>query len=200
MRLRTLGAVCAIVRCRGALLRTRADPPPPGARRWPRRSPAPPDASAVHAAVMRRLVDRHVCTKRRHVRLLGERLSLQRAPRSCAAGCAAPDPGSGSHADARAARRHPRAAQAAERPLRRRARRADPGRAEGDRAVRVARQPAGDLGRRDVPRQVPVLLRHVAQRSAARATPPRASETEQDRRAAILYRRYGPGQWPVCGR
>ena len=25
-------------------------------------------------------------------------------------------------------------------------------------------------------------------------------ETEQDRRAAILYRRYGPGQWPVCGR
>ena len=30
--------------------------------------------------------------------------------------------------------------------------------------------------------------------------PARASETEQDRRAAMLYRRYGAGQWPVCGR
>ena len=30
--------------------------------------------------------------------------------------------------------------------------------------------------------------------------PARASETEQDRRAALLYRRYGAGQWPVCGR
>ena len=30
--------------------------------------------------------------------------------------------------------------------------------------------------------------------------PARASETEQDRRAAMLYKRYGPGQWPVCGR
>jgi len=30
--------------------------------------------------------------------------------------------------------------------------------------------------------------------------PAQASEAEQDRRAAILYRRDGPGQWPVCGR
>ncbi|HEV7807519.1 MAG TPA: transglycosylase family protein [Solirubrobacteraceae bacterium] len=30
--------------------------------------------------------------------------------------------------------------------------------------------------------------------------PAAASETEQDRRAALLYRRHGPGQWPVCGR
>jgi hypothetical protein len=30
--------------------------------------------------------------------------------------------------------------------------------------------------------------------------PAQASETEQDRRAAILYRRAGAGQWPVCGR
>ena len=30
--------------------------------------------------------------------------------------------------------------------------------------------------------------------------PAEASETEQDRRAAMLYRRDGPGQWPVCGR
>ena len=27
-----------------------------------------------------------------------------------------------------------------------------------------------------------------------------ASEAEQDYRAAVLYRRSGPGQWPVCGR
>jgi soluble lytic murein transglycosylase-like protein len=30
--------------------------------------------------------------------------------------------------------------------------------------------------------------------------PAGASETEQDRRAAMLYRRHGAGQWPVCGR
>lgn len=28
--------------------------------------------------------------------------------------------------------------------------------------------------------------------------PARASEAEQDRRAATLYERSGPGQWPVC--
>jgi hypothetical protein len=30
--------------------------------------------------------------------------------------------------------------------------------------------------------------------------PAKASETEQDRRAAKLYRTGGPGHWPVCGR
>jgi transglycosylase-like protein len=29
--------------------------------------------------------------------------------------------------------------------------------------------------------------------------PAAASEEEQDRRAALLYQRSGPGQWPVCG-
>ena len=29
--------------------------------------------------------------------------------------------------------------------------------------------------------------------------PAAASEAEQDRRAAILYERAGPGKWPVCG-
>jgi len=29
--------------------------------------------------------------------------------------------------------------------------------------------------------------------------PAAASEAEQDRRAAMLYERSGPGQWPVCG-
>jgi soluble lytic murein transglycosylase-like protein len=29
--------------------------------------------------------------------------------------------------------------------------------------------------------------------------PAAASEAEQDRRAAMLYARSGPGQWPVCG-
>ena len=33
-----------------------------------------------------------------------------------------------------------------------------------------------------------------------RGDPAAASETEQDRRAAILYRTGGPGHWPVCGR
>lgn len=30
-------------------------------------------------------------------------------------------------------------------------------------------------------------------------SPAAASEAEQDRRAAMLYERSGPGQWPVCG-
>ena len=29
--------------------------------------------------------------------------------------------------------------------------------------------------------------------------PAAAPEAEQDRRAAMLYARSGPGQWPVCG-
>jgi hypothetical protein len=29
--------------------------------------------------------------------------------------------------------------------------------------------------------------------------PAAASEAEQDKRAAMLYNRSGPGQWPVCG-
>jgi hypothetical protein len=29
--------------------------------------------------------------------------------------------------------------------------------------------------------------------------PSEASETEQDYRAALLYTRSGPGQWPICG-
>jgi hypothetical protein len=33
-----------------------------------------------------------------------------------------------------------------------------------------------------------------------RGDPAAASETEQDRRAARLYRTGGPGHWPVCGR
>lgn len=33
-----------------------------------------------------------------------------------------------------------------------------------------------------------------------RGDPAAASETEQDRRAAVLYRTGGPGHWPVCGR
>lgn len=33
-----------------------------------------------------------------------------------------------------------------------------------------------------------------------RGDPVDASEAEQDRRAAILYRRTGPSSWPVCGR
>ena len=30
-------------------------------------------------------------------------------------------------------------------------------------------------------------------------SPAAASEAEQDKRAAMLYARSGPGQWPVCG-
>jgi hypothetical protein len=38
------------------------------------------------------------------------------------------------------------------------------------------------------------------QEAGGSGDPAAASEAEQDMRAAILYRKAGPGRWPVCGR
>ena len=53
--------------------------------------------------------------------------------------------------------------------------------ARADRAVRVGRRPDRGLGRRPLPRQVPVLARDLARRSAARGDPAQAPEAVQDR-------------------
>src|SRR4051812_46947970 len=75
MRLRTLGAVCASCAVAAPSSALAAGAVPAAA---PLAAPlaAPPAAAAIRAAVMARLVNRHVFMKRRHVRLLGERLTL----------------------------------------------------------------------------------------------------------------------------
>src|SRR3954469_16205509 len=72
MRLRTLSAVCASCAATAPSPAVAADPEAARAAPLAALGPASP---AVHTAVMTRLVERHVFMKRRHVRLLGERLS-----------------------------------------------------------------------------------------------------------------------------
>jgi soluble lytic murein transglycosylase-like protein len=198
MRLRTLGAVCAS--CAAAApspaLAADAAPPPSAALTAPLVDPA--TAPAVHAAVMRRLINRHVETKRRHVRLLGERL-----PRS--------------------ERRDLRARLSTLSPARLRARTQALRREIRSLRKRLTHRYGGAP---DIP--IPEALAAIAQCEShgnpravsasgtyrgkyqfsfhtwgtvgGEGDPAQASETEQDRRAAMLYRRDGLGQWPVCGR
>lgn len=44
------------------------------------------------------------------------------------------------------------------------------------------------------------FLRSTWESVGGRGDPAAAPESEQDYRAALLYARSGPGQWPVCGR
>ena len=192
MRLRTLGAVCASCAAAAPSPARAADAPPPPAAALSAPLVGPATASSVHAVVMRGLLDRHVATKRRHVRLLGERLSRSErgdlrdqlrnlTPAHLRARTREPAPG------------HPLAAQAPGQPPRRRARRPDPRGARRDRAVRVARQPAGRLGQRDLPRQVPVLVRHLADgRRQGRSSPGLRDRAGSPRGDALSPRRPRP--------
>jgi hypothetical protein len=199
MRLRILGAVCASCAAAAPSTAFAADPASgPGTAPLAAPIAGPAAAAAIHTSVMRRLVNRHVWMKRRHMRLLGERLSLseRRALRD------------------RLFRLTPAKVRRRTRALRR--------------DIRALRKRLNDRygGAPDVP--IPSALKAIAwceSRGNPRAVsasgmyrgkyqfsfatwravggegdPAAASETEQDRRAAILYRRYGPGQWPVCGR
>ncbi len=198
MRLRTLGAVCASCAAAAPSPASAADPAPDPAAPLAAPLTTPPAAPAIHDAVMNRLVDRHVFLKQRHVRLLGEQLSL---------------------AERRVLRAELLALTPAKLRGRTRALRRD---------IRELRERVNNRygGAPDVP--IPAHLKAIAwceSRGNPRAIsasgmyrgkyqfsfatwrsvggkgdPAQASETEQDRRAAILYRRYGPGQWPVCGR
>jgi hypothetical protein len=210
MRLRTLGAVCAT--CAATAPSTAAaaeDPatvaPPLAGPAAP--APAPPVGSgaALATPVASRaggpskrkvlLVERNVWLKQRHDRLLGERLT-------------------------RSERRHRRAILHqldAQRLI-----------VKNLRLGRTIRELRERLtgGAPDVP--IPSQLAAIArcesggdpsaisasgmyrgkyqfslatwQTVGGKGDPAQASETEQDRRAAILYHRHGPGQWPVCGR
>ena len=200
MRLRTLGVVCASCALTAPSSAYAADAPAPaaptqtglGAPAVPVSVPGDP-----HPAVMRLLVNRYVWTKERHVDLLGERLA---------------------RAERRDLREHlhtlsPYTVRAKTRVLRRQ--------------IRSLRERVRSYGGApDVP--IPAVLEAIAQCESGgnpraisasglyrgkyqfsfatwqsvggKGDPAQASETEQDRRAAILYRREGPGQWPVCGR
>jgi len=157
---------------------------------------APATVAVVHGAVMRRLVDRHVWMKRRHARLQGDRLSRTQR---------------------RVMRGHLRNLA----PAKLRARTRDLRHDIRSLRKRLARRYGGAP---DVP--IPGALKAIAQCEShgnpraisaggtyrgkyqfsfhtwstvgGKGDPARASETEQDRRAAILYRRDGAGQWPVC--
>ena len=201
MRLRTLGVVCALCAITAPSTAYAADAP------TPTNAPvaalgAPSIAVAVpgdpHAAVKRLLADRHVWMKRRHVNLLGETLS--RPERSALR--------------SRVMRLTTDQMRARTRAL--------------ARGIRDLRRRVSNRygGAPDVP--IPAALKAIAQCESGgnpraispngmyrgkyqfsfatwrtvggKGDPAQASETEQDRRAAILYNRDGPGQWPVCGR
>jgi hypothetical protein len=200
MRLRTLGAVCATSAVAVPItavvpLALAQDAPPP---------PVPPAAAAAappaatHTAAMMRLANQHVYFARRYHQLIGDPLSRTERQRMHARIMQLPAP------KLRAQTRELRE------DIRRMRRRLD-------------RERHG--GAPDVP--IPPQLRSIAMceshgnpraisaggtyrgkyqfsfstwRSVGgKGDPARASETEQDRRAAKLYRTGGPGHWPVCG-
>ncbi|HUR86106.1 MAG TPA: transglycosylase family protein [Solirubrobacteraceae bacterium] len=176
-------------------------PAPPA---QPAAAPPPPTVTAqaaavpianLHATAMQVLANRHLYFARRHRQLLGDPLSLSE-------------------------RRRLRAELSKLTPARLRARTDE---LRGD--IRSMRR---KLERKRRARAVPPHLKAIAQcesggnpravsaggtyrgkyqfsystwRSVGgRGDPARASEAEQNRRAAKLYRTGGPGHWPVCGR
>jgi hypothetical protein len=194
MRLRILGAACAL--CASAA------PSPAFAARAAAPSTAPmvgaATVSAVHAAVMKRLANRHVWMKRRHVRLQGERLS-RKERRVLRAHLLNLTP---AHLRART-----RALRHDIRTLRIRLHRRHGG--APDVPIPGALHAIARCESHNNPRAVSASGTYRGKYQFSYATwrtvggkgdPARASETEQDRRAALLYRRSGAGQWPVCGR
>jgi hypothetical protein len=203
MRLRTLGAVCATSAVAVPLIdvdpsASAQEPAPPA---QPAASPPGQPAAVpgdMRAAAISTLANRHVYFVRRYHRLLGDRLSLpeRRTVRQQV-----------SQLDPATLRDKTRDLRSDIRSLRR----------------KLDRKLNG--GAPDVP--IPPQLSSIAQceshgdphaisaggtyrgkyqfsfatwRSVGgKGDPAAATETEQDRRAAVLYRTGGPGHWPVCG-
>jgi hypothetical protein len=205
MRLRILGAVCATsaaaVPVMNVVPSASAQEPAPPAQPAPAPpTPSPPAAPGdMQAAAMATLTKKHVYFARRYHRLLGDPLSLpeRRELRQDVA------------------QLQPPVLRAKTRDLR------------GDiRALRRKLERKLHGGAPDVP--IPPQLSAIAEceshgdpraisaggtyrgkyqfsfatwRSVGgKGDPATASETEQDRRAAVLYRTGGAGHWPVCGR
>jgi hypothetical protein len=202
MRLRTLGAVCATSAAAVPLIdvvaSASAQAPPPPVQSGAAPQPQPVGLGDMQAAAMATLTSRHVYFARRYHRLLGDPLSVPERRALWQA----------------ASQLQPRALRARTRDLR------------GDiRALRRKLDRKLNGGAPDVP--IPPQLSSIAEcesggdpravsaggtyrgkyqfdfstwRSVGgKGDPADASETEQDRRAAVLYRKDGPGHWPVCG-
>jgi hypothetical protein len=212
MRLRTLGAVCATSAAAVPLsaLVTFADAQAPGAPAQPVPAPqpaasAPAAASPVTApgdlqtAAVAKLSDRHLYFARRYHRLLGDPLSVPQ-------------------------RRQMRVQLAKLTPAKLRAETREVRRDIRELRGRLDRKRHGGAPNIPIPPQLKAIA-HCESKGDPRAIsaggtyrgkyqfsfstwasvggrgdPAAASETEQDRRAAKLYRTGGPGHWPVCGR
>ena len=214
MRLRTLGAVCATCAAAVPSSAVAASPASPAAPATPPLAgPATPPAGLVATAaiavpvpataarpspVMHGLVEKNIALKQRHLRLFGDRLtrSERRDRREILHGLATAPMRLKNLRLARdirelRARLANRYGGAPDVPI-------------PPQLAAIARCESGGN-----PRAVSStgMYRGKYQFSFAtwravggKGDPAQASETEQDRRAAILYRRAGPGQWPVCGR
>jgi hypothetical protein len=198
MRLRTLGAVCASCAAAAPSPAVAADPAPTGAAPLTAPLAGPATAAVVHSAVMERLAARHVWMKRRHARLLGDRLS-RKERRVLHAHLLNLSP---AHLRART-----RALRHDIRALRKRLTSRYGG--APDVPIPGALAAIARCESHGNPRAVSAggtyrgkyqFSFHTWSTVGGKGDPARASETEQDRRAAMLYRRDGPGQWPVCGR
>ena len=199
MRLRTLGAVCASCAAAAPSPASAADPTPaPGTAPLTAPLAAPAAASAIHTTVMRRLVNRHVFMKRRYARLLGERFSLKERQALRDRMFRLP-PAS--------VRRRTSALRGDIRSLRKRLANRYGG--APDVPIPGHLKAIAWCESRGNPRAISASGMYRGKYQFSFATwrtvggtgdPAQASETEQDRRAAMLYRRDGPGQWPVCGR
>jgi hypothetical protein len=207
MRLKTLGAVCAtsavavpITAVPFALAEDAAPAQPPAqpAAQQSAALPVTPPGD-MHSAAVATLADRHLYFARRYHRLLGDPLSRPERVRLRGALLTLPAP------KLRAKTRHVRS---------------------DIRALRRHLDRKRNGGAPNIP--IPPQLEAIAQCEShgnpraisaggtyrgkyqfdystwasvgGKGDPARASETEQDRRAAKLYRTGGPGRWPVCGR
>ena len=201
MRLRTLGAVCATsvvaVPLTAVAPFALAQDAPPAVQP----APAPPAAlpGDMRTAAMAQLSDRHVYFARRYHRLLGDPLSRAERSRLRARVLGLTPP---------KLRSETRALRGDIRSLRR----------------RLARKRHGGAAPVAIPPQLDAIARCESggdpravsaggtyrgkyqfsystwQSVGGKGDPAAASEVEQDRRAAQLYRTGGPGHWPVCGR
>jgi hypothetical protein len=203
MRLRTLGAVCASCAAAAPSTASTADAAAAAAPRpatLPAGGPTPPVAvpADMQVAAMRELVDRHVRLEQRHARAQGERLSRsERRTLRARLRALAPAP----------LRARTRALRHDIRSLLRRLERRDGG--APDVAIPAALDAIARCESGGDPRAVSAGGSYRGKYQFSSTTwrsvggtgdPAAAAETEQDRRAAILYRSHGAGQWPVCGR
>lgn len=197
MRLRTLGAACAL--CAAAASTSTAVAQSPTSIPTPAGAPAVPPPGDMQRAAERQLIDRNIFLSKRLAGIRDREFSRS------------------DRADRRAALHQHTLAE-----LRRSNRRL----ASDVRAARRARERRRHGGAPNV--AIPPVLESIAQCEShgnpraisaggtyrgkyqfsfstwasvgGKGDPAAASETEQDRRAAILYRSGGPGHWPVCGR